>query len=520
MNPLKNSALGALGCGARTLAGLALMIAAAEAGAGVLPEPTELPKLLQSGVTLRDLNSATESEVVYRVIVPEGASRLEVSTSGGVGDCDLFVRRGAHPTEADFDAASVRFGNADRVTIDAPEGGAWFVLLHAADPYRAVRLLARVTLPRRVLATPRFTPGPGTVTAGALVTLRSPVRGAIVHFTLDGSEPTPAAERYRTPLALTATTTVKARAFLADGSASPVADGLFTIEPEGTVTTLQSGVPALHRSGHRGLSIFKINVPAGQARTLHVETSGGAGSSALYLRHGAPPTLREYDRRINGRRNIAIFDRKEATPGDWFIGVYGLGAYSDVAVLAHHNVPIPDLIAWPDALEPYVTHETFDASDCAVVEGHITAGAHRLLRFTTESRNIGGADVVMGSPVGNPAFEFQDCHGHYHFLGFARYRLLDSAGQPAALGRKVSFCLEDVLQWNPSAAPAPKYDCDAQGIQAGWSDVYDSGLEGQWIDITGVPAGNYTLEVTMNPDRVLLEADYTNNTATVPVVIP
>src|SRR4030095_5880352 len=117
-------------------------------------------------------------------------------------------------------------------------------------------------------------------------------------------------------------------------------------------------------------------------------------------------------------------------------------------------------------------------------------------------------------------FEFQECHGHYHFLGFASYRLLDAIGEEVAAGRKVSFCLEDVRRWDSAANPAEVYNCSDQGIQAGWSDIYDSGLPGQWIDVTGLPAGTYTLEITMNPEQVLLEADYTNNTTSIQVEIP
>jgi hypothetical protein len=72
--------------------------------------------------------------------------------------------------------------------------------------------------------------------------------------------------------------------------------------------------------------------------------------------------------------------------------------------------------------------------------------------------------------------------------------------------------LEDVRRWDSAANQAEIYNCSDQGIQAGWSDIYDSGLPGQWIDVTGLPAGTYTLEITMNPEQALLEADYTNNT--------
>ncbi|MDB6154053.1 MAG: hypothetical protein JWL90_2506, partial [Chthoniobacteraceae bacterium] len=93
----------------------------------------------------------------------------------------------------------------------------------------------------------------------------------------------------------------------------------------------------------------------------------------------------------------------------------------------------------------------------------------------------------------------------------AAYRLLDLQKEVVATGKKVSFCLEDVVQWNPKAPADPKFDCSNQGIHAGWSDVYDSGLPGQWVDITGVPPGKYLLEVIMNPDQFLSEADYGNN---------
>ena len=156
-----------------------------------------------------------------------------------------------------------------------------------------------------------------------------------------------------------------------------------------------------------------------------------------------------------------------------------------------------------------------------MIEGHVIAGGRRLLRFSTESRNIGGEDVVLGDPEDNPEwFEYHDCHGHYHSLSFASYRLLDLGGNVAATGRKVSFCLEDIVRWSLTAAEESKYTCEYQGIQAGWSDIYSSGLDGRWVDITVVPPGEYLLEVTVNPDHLLLEGHYSNNTTTIPVSIP
>ena len=93
----------------------------------------------------------------------------------------------------------------------------------------------------------------------------------------------------------------------------------------------------------------------------------------------------------------------------------------------------------------------------------------------------------------------------------------------AVVGHKQAFCLEDLLQWDPMAGPA-KYTCAYQGISAGWSDVYGSYLDCQWIDVTGVPPGPYFVRVTINGGpggtHVFDESDYDDNVATVPVTIP
>jgi hypothetical protein len=163
--------------------------------------------------------------------------------------------------------------------------------------------------------------------------------------------------------------------------------------------------------------------------------------------------------------------------------------------------------------------EEFSEISCEVEEGLIGAGERRLLRYTTEIRNLGAQDMVMPSPEGNPFFEYHECHGHYHFKGFASSRLLDLEGNELRAGNKVSFCLLDGLRWRSDAALNGIYDCEDQGIQAGWADVYDSGLPGQWIEIGDLAPGNYQLELTVNPDGILSETNYDNNTVTIPVTV-
>ena len=42
----------------------------------------------------------------------------------------------------------------------------------------------------------------------------------------------------------------------------------------------------------------------------------------------------------------------------------------------------------------------------------------------------------------------------------------------------------------------------------------------QWLDVTDIAPGYFSLRVTINPEDILTESDYTNHTASVTVKIP
>jgi hypothetical protein len=174
----------------------------------------------------------------------------------------------------------------------------------------------------------------------------------------------------------------------------------------------------------------------------------------------------------------------------------------------------------------------FTARSCALVEGSVGNeisplparlpwyGVRRaLMRFDVEIMNYADTDLVVGAP-GDPAlYEFSPCHGHYHLRGFTNYELLALDGTLVITGRKQAFCLMDTERWDPAAGPA-KYTCGDQGISAGWADVYDRSLDGQWLDVTGVRPGRYLLRVSVDFGNLFPEADENDNSATVMVTIP
>jgi hypothetical protein len=187
----------------------------------------------------------------------------------------------------------------------------------------------------------------------------------------------------------------------------------------------------------------------------------------------------------------------------------------------------PDLIidtAWLDLIftDILVTDAT-----CELLEGCVgSTGWRRVMLFGVTTPNVGSADLALGVPANLPElFHYSECHSHYHFDEYARYQLRDQNGDIVAVGHKQAFCMVDLASW---AWPFElgKYDCDNQGISRGFTDSYASGLPCQWIDVTGVPPGDYMLHIALNQPRrdhafaVLNERDYANNSTVVPVTVP
>jgi len=218
-------------------------------------------------------------------------------------------------------------------------------------------------------------------------------------------------------------------------------------------------------------------------------------------------------------------------------------------------VPCLDPAGCPDVVvdrrhldEWFVQARTFLPTECSVQEGHIQAGRRLLLQFPTWLSNVGAGDLTIGDPESFPdLFEFNVCHGHHHVRDYAVYRLWRPAAYldwRALKAAHPDICPAELLRLHPELAsqmvagfkqgfcvvpetpvcegappPNPIFNCEYQGFDAGWADVYDVGTEGQWIDVTDVAKGRYIFETEVNSERRIQESDYTNDAATVAVEI-
>lgn len=205
----------------------------------------------------------------------------------------------------------------------------------------------------------------------------------------------------------------------------------------------------------------------------------------------------------------------------------GEGQFCGSDCVCHGTVdPLPDLLINVERLQNEILFDEIvvNESSCSVAEACVTgSGKRRLLRFSVEAVNQGMAELYIPQPDTRPdMFEYSPCHGHFHFSGFADYSLLDLSDSLVLQGHKQAFCMEDTAQYlvGPEIGCNKLYTCDYQGIQAGWSDLYGNSLDCQWLDITGVPPGDYKLKVILNPNKQFEEVTLTNNLAVIPVTIP
>jgi hypothetical protein len=149
---------------------------------------------------------------------------------------------------------------------------------------------------------------------------------------------------------------------------------------------------------------------------------------------------------------------------------------------------------------------------------------NRVSRKTQVWQHIQAADgPPMERVVGE--FVYHPMHTHWHFEEFALYQLWTVSAygtleQVVATSAKLSYCLldTDIIDRDlPDFARwGSYYNCGQveQGLSVGWGDTYDSFLDGQSLDITGLPDGAYALVSTTNPVGRILETDYTNNVGT------
>ena len=134
------------------------------------------------------------------------------------------------------------------------------------------------------------------------------------------------------------------------------------------------------------------------------------------------------------------------------------------------------------------------------------------------------APVVQRIPTDAVASYAGDGHNHWHVNEMMRYDMWGNGG--TFRGAKVGFCFLDSDPWATSlpgyngsfyrgsmCSTNPSALSNRMGISVGWGDQYEYYLAWQWVDVTDVPAGRYTVRATVDPYGFFTELNETNQCA-------
>jgi len=118
-----------------------------------------------------------------------------------------------------------------------------------------------------------------------------------------------------------------------------------------------------------------------------------------------------------------------------------------------------------------------------------------------------------------------DGHDHWHVTGAQVSKLQKLGGQDVGTIKKVGFCFLDSYRYGssrPARYTSATSVCQTKpngkvpmGVSVRWGDIYPSTFAYQWVDITGLPNGDYKLKVIADPPDTtggqFIESNETNN---------
>jgi len=363
---------------------------------------------LTNGVPLAGQSGTAGSEKFYRIDVPAGQDALEILTTGGTGDVDLYVRRGALPTTTSYDYRPYKVGNEETVSVTNPTAGTWYIMLRGYADYAGVTVKATYSAAVTIVTLANGVPVTGLAGAAASEKFfRIDVPAGQLKLEISISGGTGDADLYVKKDSLPTTGSYDYRPYLIGNEEavtvnSPTA-GSWYIMVRGYATysgltlvasysggvgeELQNGVPVTPISGAQNSEkIYRIQVPAGQTN-LEIASWGGTGDADLYVKFGARPTTTDYDYRPFLAGTDETVSVNNPTAGTWYIMLRGYSDYSGASLKAtygdvytlQNGVPVNGLSA-PLGNEKYYKIEVPSGQDT--------------LQFTTSS-GTGNVDVYI-----------------------------------------------------------------------------------------------------------------------------
>ena len=107
---------------------------------GSFTEPTTGGVATGGSASVTDISVARRAWTYYTIDVPAGMSTLDFNMSGGTGDADLYIRRGAKPTTSTYDCRPYKSGNSEACAFTDPVADTWHIGIYGYSAASGVNL--------------------------------------------------------------------------------------------------------------------------------------------------------------------------------------------------------------------------------------------------------------------------------------------------------------------------------------------------------------------------------------------
>jgi hypothetical protein len=132
-------------------------------------------------------------------------------------------------------------------------------------------------------------------------------------------------------------------------------------------------------------------------------------------------------------------------------------------------------------------------------------------------------------PTAATMFYSGDGHDHFHVRNLQEWTLVNTKAEVLGRGAKTGFCFWDNYAYGATTGPyyhpsttdaceiAPGGTTVPMGLSVGWGDRYPYNIAFQYIDISGLGNGEYTVTIAADPPSTgggqFIEANEGNNTS-------
>jgi len=295
--------------------------------------------ILENGLQKTNLSGQEKSYTFFKITVPDhDYEKLIISTWGGTGDCDLYIRYNNIPTIDDNDAESNNNENDESIQIDSPQTGDYYILLYGYEAFSDVFL--RASLQERectytISETEIYMDSSGgkgqiNIITGNLCEWFVLTENDWISIISSGSSIGNGIIEYA----------VSPNQNNLDRTGSIIMnDSIIFISQSGAthaISLVNNQTLSQLNLSKDNLLFFVIDVPNGQ-NNLMIDSFNGEGDVDLFVRYGTFPDFETHDYKCYAWGNDENIYIKNPDSGKWYILMYGFEDSSQVSLKATYN---------------------------------------------------------------------------------------------------------------------------------------------------------------------------------------